>query len=418
MHPLTSIIDRLVNPLPESVLFRAGGIGKDAPVGIYLHIPYCPTICAFCAFSKKPDIPEERDRYVKALATEVDLFAEKFKHNPVEWVYFGGGTPSTLSGKQLKQIMASVSRLNLRNETSVTFEARLDTLTPSALSNYREAGINRLSVGVQTLDNEERRKFGLRLKSNAVCSKLGLMSKSHIPYNVDLIFGAPAQRDPTIWRQTLSTVLAFRPDQITAYLYMPLEGTRTHRSYRSCNFLQKKQMSDILVEMMADAGYLNNDIFMFTREKTTANTPYADISMVASETMIVGFGQSAYSFFGKHAAVNPLDAAGYIRAVTAKKDIPFLAVRYNWLMKALRKGAAWTTRLNKTAFLRGSRFNLWQIFFVSVLWVWIYTLIRNWNTRSPLVSYTTGTDWRKKSINWKKLDLDQIHANVDMVQRE
>lgn len=400
---VVGIVDYLVKPISEEALFNSELIG-DSSLGVYVHVPFCPTICSFCAFSVVQDRnPDQKQNYVNAVSTQIQRVGAKLSENPIDWVYLGGGTPSVLEPEQLEQIFTSLEVFReIHPQASVTMESRVDDLRVDLVQKQEEIGINRWSVGIQTLSDKERSKYGLQLSSDEALEALGALEGKE--YNVDLIFGGP---DQTIeeWQETLDKIMKVRPPQLTAYMYMPLAGTHAFEKSRQ-NWLKWKRrqykMTEKLLSAMSENGYKQSDTFMFSRIEDTndKSIPYADVSMIATKTPIVGFGQSAYSLLPHAVAVNPRDIDSFIQAENdGEIKQEYLGRSNDLMMKGLRLFARMTSLLSILTANKEYKQNTNQVFLSYLIWTEIYRLARDWNTLSSRVGYYTTAISRKNELS-------------------
>jgi oxygen-independent coproporphyrinogen-3 oxidase len=162
---------------------------------IYLHIPFCVKKCAYCDFTSYANREADLDAYVSALIEEMRVAASAYGNFPVETVFFGGGTPSLLSPKQLCALMEALcARFSLRLGAEITMEANPGTVTPENLAAYRRAGVNRLSIGVQSFDAALLRRVG-RIHTSADAEAAVSMARAAGFENIsmDLIYSLPGQ---------------------------------------------------------------------------------------------------------------------------------------------------------------------------------------------------------------------------------
>jgi oxygen-independent coproporphyrinogen-3 oxidase len=393
---MTRFIDHFIEPIPESVVFDPTKIYPLEHLGIYIHIPFCKTECAFCAFSKERDSDGHRkERYVHALAHQIERVACLLPENQIDWIYFGGGTPSALEPAQLHTVLESVRRFrNIHPQASITMEARVDNLGDWVFD-QKEEGITRWSVGVQTLDDAERKQYGLQLSSAEVLQQLQMFEEHGLEYNIDLIFGGPDQT-LAMWQHTLAETMKLRPPEITTYMYMPLAGTESwqKRGIKRGWLEWKRQqfaMTTCLLDTMSAHGYRQTDTFMFSRMKDDSGklTPYADISMIATKTPILGFGQSAYSLLPHVIAVNPYDIDGFIEHEEKNKKVEYVGRKNDIVLQGLRNVSRLTSQLSRQNSHRTGRLDALRIFFTYCVWTEIYRIARDWNTLSPRVGYHT-----------------------------
>lgn len=390
------LIDRLIHPLSEASVFDPTQLHPDEHLGIYIHIPFCKTECAFCAFSKERDSDSHRkERYVQALVKQIERVAGWLPNNPIDWIYFGGGTPSALEPVQLHAILASLRGFqNMHPKVSVTMEARVDNLGDWVFD-QEKMGITRWSVGVQTLDDTERKHYGLQLSSEEVLGRLQKFEAHGLEYNIDLIFGGPDQ-SLAAWQHTLTQTMKLRPPEVTTYMYMPLAGTESwqkHGINRDWLAWKREQfaMARALLDTMRVHGYRQTDTFMFSRIEEDAEkvTPYADISMIATKTPIIGLGQSAYSLLPHVIAVNPYDIDGYIQQEEKDEKVEYVGRKNDLVIQTLRNFSRLTSLLSRQNNLHAGWPDDLRIFFTYCIWTEIYRIARDWNTLSPRVGYHT-----------------------------
>ncbi len=201
---------------------------------IYIHIPFCVRKCAYCDFlSFYADDPARED-YVSRLLMEIHKAGEYCKDYEVSTVYLGGGTPSLLDSRMIVEIMDTLrTYFCIRDDAEVSIEANPGTLTPDKLDDYRKAGINRLSIGLQSADDEELKVLGRIhtydefLESYHAARKHGFDN-----INVDLMSALPGQSVGS-WEKTLRTVAGLEPEHISAYSLIIEEGTPFFEKYGS-----------------------------------------------------------------------------------------------------------------------------------------------------------------------------------------
>jgi oxygen-independent coproporphyrinogen-3 oxidase len=187
---------------------------------MYVHAPFCSKKCYFCSFNTAPHDDDSMTQYLGALSREIDLVASASwaRGLSIETIFLGGGTPSLLSGDQLASVLARIrARFVVAPDAEITVESNPESLDAPKLARYREAGVTRISLGVQTLDDDILPVLG-RLhdaaaaqRAFAACRAVGFDSVS-----VDLMYGLPGlTRDA--WTRGLRTVLDWQPDHLSAY---------------------------------------------------------------------------------------------------------------------------------------------------------------------------------------------------------
>lgn len=195
------------------------------PLELYVHIPFCVRKCEYCDFLSGPAGKETQKSYVQALLKEIQG-SEDAPDREIVSVFIGGGTPSLLDASDISEIMKMLKeKFVFSDHAEVTIEANPGTLTLQKLETYRESGINRLSLGLQSVNNDELRMLGRIhdfeefLESYALARKAGFDN-----INVDLMFAIPGQSRKG-WEHNLRTVTELQPEHISAYSLIIEEGT-------------------------------------------------------------------------------------------------------------------------------------------------------------------------------------------------
>ncbi len=197
---------------------------------IYIHIPFCVKKCDYCDFLSAPVDEYTRQNYVKCIIKELMHYGEIYGGNgrniPVTSVFFGGGTPSLLDELQITSIMKAVNdNYNIVEEAEITMECNPGTLTESKLSGYKKAGINRLSIGLQSANDEELRNIGRIHTFAQFMDSYNMARKCGFDnINIDLMSALPGQTISS-YKDTIEKVLAVKPEHISAYSLILEEGT-------------------------------------------------------------------------------------------------------------------------------------------------------------------------------------------------
>ena len=202
---------------------------------IYIHIPFCVKKCAYCDFLSGPQDKETIERYVSRLLKEIQVHASKQKFTldyEVTTIFLGGGTPSVLEANQIQRIFEMLKNsFKISKDAEITIEANPGTVTVEKLEAYKQCGINRISFGLQSTNNEELKLLGRIhtyeefLESYQLARACGFEN-----INVDLISAIPKQTVAS-WEETLSTVIALNPEHISAYSLIVEEGTPFAKLY-------------------------------------------------------------------------------------------------------------------------------------------------------------------------------------------
>ena len=202
------------------------------PLELYIHIPFCVKKCAYCDFLSGPAGEQEREDYVNLLAEEIRSCPDAVKDYEVVSIFFGGGTPSLLTGEQMERLMDVIREtFTLGQDAEITMEMNPGTVEEEKLRKYKEAGVNRLSIGLQSVNDEELRLLG-RIHTYEEFLEAYHMARDcgFANLNVDLISAIPGQTVES-WRHTLEKVIALHPEHISAYSLILEEGTPFYKKY-------------------------------------------------------------------------------------------------------------------------------------------------------------------------------------------
>lgn len=252
------------------------------PLSIYIHIPFCERKCHYCDFLSAPASKKEQERYVSALLKEIEYWGRKFPDVSVKSVYFGGGTPSILEAELLVGILCKLKEMFPGIKTcescfeegtlqpEITIEINPGTVTEEKLLAYKQAGINRLSIGLQSADNKELMLLG-RIHTYEKFLETYHMARNcgFDNINIDLISGLPGQKVED-WKNTLKKVLLLKPEHISAYSLIIEEGTPFFESYNGKEELLPDEETDremyaLTKGMLKEAGYNRYEISNYSK---------------------------------------------------------------------------------------------------------------------------------------------------------
>lgn len=281
--------------------------------GIYVHIPFCHSKCAYCDFYSMPHT-RTAEEYVQALTSEWQLRRHEVSE-PFETVYIGGGTPSILAPAQLRRIIEVLPTQGLRE---FTLEANPEDVTPDSVKAWRNMGINRISMGIQSLDDECLKRIGRRHDSATALRAVDTLQDAGITeISLDVIYGLPGQ-DLDSWRSTLGTLIERCPQHLSAYALSVEPGTRLYAAVAAGKWTPADdelyaRMYDILCEYTAHAGYIHYEISNFALPGHTAvhNSHYWDM------TPYIGLGPGAHSWDGHTRRVNAPNLTQYLKKLAA-----------------------------------------------------------------------------------------------------
>jgi len=230
-----------------------------APFGVYVHIPFCSNRCDYCAFATWDDRSHLIDDYVGALVEET----RRAELPPADTVFFGGGTPSLLRPEQLATVLSAVAP---GPGAEVTVECNPETVTPDLLSGYRAAGVNRISLGVQSLSASVLHALGRRHRRDVVAPVAEMVSDAGFTnFNLDLIFGAAGETLED-WSETLRGAVDLGPTHISAYALTVEPGTPLAAAPdRHPDADLQADMYSVTDELLRAAGYQWYEISNWSR---------------------------------------------------------------------------------------------------------------------------------------------------------
>jgi len=290
---------------------------KEA-LGLYVHIPFCETKCTYCHFAIDPRRPDDarQERYVQALLTEVHNSAGVGSRS-ADTLYFGGGTPSLLSADRLARLIDALRpRFALVPDAEVTLEVNPRDLDLDGYRRLRAIGVGRLSLGVQSIDDEVLREMR-RVHSGADAREAVRLSR-HAGFgnvSVDLILGWPGETRER-WMRNLEAVRSMGPDHVSLYV-LEIEGKTVlgHKSRTGSLVLPDDDLVadlyHLTVDFLGDLGLERYEISNFARPgfESRHNGKYWD------DSPFLGFGQSAHSYGGGRRWWNADTYGGYCRAI-------------------------------------------------------------------------------------------------------
>lgn len=260
--------------------------------GIYIHIPFCKSRCIYCGFYSTTSLAL-RQQYTDALCRE----AEARGNAKVSTLYFGGGTPSQLTIRQLQQLTDTIYKFNkVSEDVEVTIEVNPDDVNANFANGLRTLPVNRVSMGVQTFDDNRLRWLHRRHTSAQVGEAVERLRAAGIGnISIDLMYGFP-EETLNEWERDITEAMALQPEHLSAYCLMIEEGTPLHRMHTNpIDEEKERQMYEVLMDHMEAAGYVHYEISNFAREgfRSRHNSSYWD------GTPYVGLGAAAHSFDGQ-----------------------------------------------------------------------------------------------------------------------
>ncbi|MBD0305641.1 MAG: radical SAM family heme chaperone HemW [Nitrospiraceae bacterium] len=228
-------------------------------VGVYIHIPFCRTRCHFCAFYLQIYRRDRALAYLDSLSHEISLHAaqDTLEGRRPESVYFGGGTPTILPPGELAKVLQLIRKqFNPRDDAEITLEAHPDTVDEEGLKDLRQAGFNRISFGVQSMDQDELIRIGRRTVPDRTRAAVSLARHAGFEnINLDLIYGLPGQSLES-WRSTLRETIALNPSHLSCYALTIEDGTLLQRE-RQGDPAETEQSLQIAMENLADGELIS-----------------------------------------------------------------------------------------------------------------------------------------------------------------
>lgn len=301
---------------------NGGNARKFAPdmAGIYLHIPFCRQACHYCDFHFSTNAGIQ-PQLVDAMAEEIVLRGSYLKGEPVETVYFGGGTPSLLEAKELALLMNTLRKTHeLLPESEITLEANPDDVTPERLQSWRSIGINRLSIGIQSFDDPVLKYLNRIHSSGTAIRSVDLARAAGFQnFSIDLMYAIPGQSKED-WEKNLRQAIELEPPHISAYTLTIEEktvfGNWTSRGkMKAVDESAAAEQLETLMDRLSSAGYRQYEISNFARfgYESRHNSSYW------KGVAYLGIGPSAHSYDHQTRQFNVANNHSYVRALKEKK---------------------------------------------------------------------------------------------------
>lgn len=283
-------------------------------LGIYIHIPFCASKCYYCDFCSTSAAKREKiDAYIGALTSEIKAFANgRNKKIKVDTLYFGGGTPTLLSVENFADVLSCVSEcFELLPDSEITAEANPKTADFDKLFSMRELGINRLSIGMQSVHDNELKALGRIHKFKDFESFYADARRAGFDnISVDIMYGIPEQTMES-FEESVRALVRLSPEHISSYCLKIEEGTRFYQKRESLTLPDEDivcDMYDNMGNILRSAGYNKYEISNFSKSdrESRHNLKYWKYDDY------IGFGSGAHSFFEGRRFANSRDIDGYI----------------------------------------------------------------------------------------------------------
>lgn len=272
---------------------------SDVPLGLYLHIPFCRKRCKFCYFRVYTDKnAQDVERYVSALSREIELVSALpvMGARPFRFVYFGGGTPSFLSARQLTSLVDRLrANINWDDAEEVTFECEPGTLSRPKLETLKELGITRLSLGVENFDDKVLEENGRAHLSSEIYKAWDWITEIGFPNtNIDLIAGMVGETTET-WQTNVRKTIEMAPDSVTIYqMELPFNTVYSRDILNNqvespvADWPTKRAWVEYAYGELMAAGYSISSAYTLVKDKHKVNFSYRDNLWRGSDLLATG----------------------------------------------------------------------------------------------------------------------------------
>lgn len=283
--------------------------------GIYIHIPFCKQRCLYCAFYSST-LHSKQQEYCDALCREI-IMRRNYIIGIIDTVYFGGGTPSTLTREQLQKILGTIKEnYRLSPSAEITIEANPDDLTPEYLATLRSLSFNRLSMGIQSFDDAQLKAIGRRHTAERARQAVkDARTAGFENISIDLMFALPSSTSAQ-WQESIKQAIELRPTHISAYNLTYEEETPLYRALQqgkieAVDEEENLKQFEILIEQLAAAGYRHYEIsnFALPGYESRHNSSYWH------DIPYLGCGAAAHSYNGESRSWNISDIKTYIEGI-------------------------------------------------------------------------------------------------------
>ncbi len=289
---------------------------KNKKLGIYIHIPFCIRKCNYCDFCSFPDTKGDIiERYVNALCERIRDFSPLARNYSVDTVYFGGGTPTLVSPDSFEKILSLLfSEYDIEKNAEITCECNPASIDAEGLAALRRLGINRLSIGLQSANENELRALG-RIHSFEDFKRTFLDAREAGFENIsaDLMYGIPYQTRES-FEKTLNALIALSPEHISAYGLKVEDGTAFAKLYEKGELILPDEDTEYDLycdaeRILSDSGYERYEISNFAKRGYGSRH---NLRYWQGEEYI-GFGVAAHSYFGGERFGNSRDIDAFMR---------------------------------------------------------------------------------------------------------
>jgi oxygen-independent coproporphyrinogen-3 oxidase len=300
----------------ESATIWRGWHAKS--VGLHIQIPFCKGICKYCPFNKVLWQREMVSRYLEALKKEIAAYAKLVPGAVIPGIYMGGGTPTSLTGNQLAELILHCREsLEIAPDADIAVEANPNTVDERKLRTLLDLGVDRISLGVQSFSGHFLKVIGRAQKANTSVRAIKLAQEVGFSrLNIDLLYNLPGQC-LSDWEKELHTAVELKVPEISVYPLIPFRYTQLYDELKTAKIPSQadretnEQMYVMAMEFLGRAGYYHERLYTYARPEQKKSF----VSVEAFFPEYIGVGAGAFSMINHHQYCNihPLDA--YISAV-------------------------------------------------------------------------------------------------------
>ena len=286
------------------------------PKGLYIHIPFCDHICTYCDFPKLMTKGQQPDNYLSALIKELENYKENIGFESLETLYIGGGTPTALSMTQLGTLFDYLRRnISFEKLKEISIEANPENLTEEKVIFLKNKGITRISLGVQTFDEELLKKIGRKHDLNDVKQAINDLKKQGLTnINLDLIYGIPGQTLNQV-KSDLEIAMSLDIVHISAYSLIVEEHTKLYLDYMKDKWQLtdneiEAQMYELAIDYLEDHGFKQYEISNFTKELPSIHNKWYWLNQE-----YIGVGLGAHGYVSGNRYQNTRSITSYIQTI-------------------------------------------------------------------------------------------------------
>ena len=286
--------------------------------GIYVHIPFCKQKCSYCDFHFSTTFHKYRTEMIESICKEIIYRKDYLAHQTIETVYFGGGTPSLLTKNEFEKILNTIQNtFNISVDLEFTVEANPDDINEHNLKDWKDIGVNRLSIGLQSFREEDLRWMNRAHNSTEALNCVSMAQKAGFDnLSVDLIYGLP-NLSTEDWKKNIQHVIDMKVPHVSAYCLTVEEKTSLHQMVKNNKIKpatedEQSDQFNLLIETLAENGLEQYEISNFSKpgKHSVHNSNYW------FGKHYLGIGPSAHSFNGASRSWNISNNQQYIKKIT------------------------------------------------------------------------------------------------------